>query len=326
MKFKIRYADQIVGLLSILAIVALAFVIFMLGSKQRWFARDYRYYAVFTTASGITPGMPIQYRGFTIGNVKKTKLEPDDRVIVDFSIYSDYHDRVMEGSLVELFINPIGLGNAFYFHPGRGTEGIAEGSEIPRMDSVDGKAIIESGLANIPKRDDTLPNIVAQINPLLTNINGTLEQLNAAFAGKGKGPLADTMTGVGKIALDISEYTGEFDSVVQDIKSMTAHLEALTRSPHGFVPSLIDPDGTMFDNLEKSLASVSGTLDNVEDASSILKSQVPQIARMIEDLRIALVAGQDVLEGLRNNPLLRGGITDRVQTDASGTNSRNIEF
>ena len=94
----------------------------------------------------------------------------------------------------------------------------------------------------------------------------------------------------------------------------------------GLVPRLIDPDGTMFASLGASLKEVEGTLGNVEDSSSILKSQVPQIARLIEDLRIALVKGQDVLEALRNNPILKNGVPERVQTDTSGTNSRNIEF
>ena len=83
-------------------------------------------------------------------------------------------------------------------------------------------------------------------------------------------------------------------------------------------------NGVIFD--KSSLNAVAGTLNNVEDASSILKSQVPQIARLIEDLRVALVKGQDVLEALRNNPILKNGVPERVESDSSGTNSRNIEF
>ncbi len=355
MKFKIRYADQIVGIFTIVAIIALVVVIFLLGSKQRWFAKDYAFSSTFETASGISAGMPLQYKGFTIGKIRSITLNESNRVDVGFVIFDTYYDRVKEGSLVELIVNPIGLGNQFLFHPGNGTALIAEKSDIPRADSPDGLAMIEAGLVAIPKRDDTISNLIAQVNPLLTNINETLGQLNGAFKGTGKGPLAETMSSTAKTMTNVSGITGELDSslgpIMASVAQTTANVEALTanlqelsnalKDPTGLVPKLVDPDGKMFgsvqkmldrvegpmfDSIENSFKAVEGTLDNVEESSSILKTQVPQIARLIEDLRIALVQGQDVLEALRNNPILRNGVQDRVQSDSSGTNSRNIEF
>ncbi len=359
MKFKIRYADQIVGAFTILAFVALIAVIFLLGSKQRWFARDYAFTTVFDTATGLSNGMPLQYKGFTIGKIKKFELTDEDKVEAAFVIFDTYYSRAKEGSLVELIVNPIGLGNQFLFYPGNGTSLIAEGSRIPRADTEEGKDMIAQGLVTVPKRDDTITNLIAQINPLLTNINDTLSQVSGAFSGSGKGPLAETMRGVGKTltevsgALDgtgtgplartlggVSSITGQVDDslavilgdveeVTSTVKQITSNLEQLTAKltdPSGLVPTLIDPDGTLFASIEASFKSVEGTLANVESSSSILKSQVPQIARLIEDLRIALVKGQDVLEALRNNPILKNGVPERVKTDSSGTNSRNIEF
>lgn len=339
MKFKIRYADQIVGILAITAIVALVLVILLLGSKQRWFAKDYDFTTTFESATGMTVGMPIQYKGFTIGKIKSIGLNRDNEVDVKFVIFDTYYDRAKDGSVVELIINPIGLGNSFQFHPGNGASLIAEHSYIPRSDSADGKARIDAGLVTIPKRDDTISNVIAQINPLLTNINETLAQLNGAFKGTGKGPLADTMTGTATTITNIAGITtklnGSKDEMIDNVNAAIANVEKITanfeslseqiKQPGG-VPKLIDPDGTMVASIAGSLKAVEGTLNNVEDSSSILKSQVPQIARLIEDLRIALVKGQDVLEALRNNPILKNGVPERVQSDSSGTNSRNIEF
>ena len=75
----------------------------------------------------------------------------------------------------------------------------------------------------------------------------------------------------------------------------------------GLVPELIDPDGKIFGSIEKSLTSVEGMLDNLEGSSSVLKSEMPQLGRLMEDLRITLTKAQDVLEGLKNNPLLKNG-------------------
>lgn len=319
MKFKIKYADQIVGILTIFAIIALIVVIFMLGSKQRWFAKNYDYNTTFETGAGLSPGMPLQYKGFTIGKIKKISLDENNLVSVSFYIFDNYNDRAKEGSCVELIINPIGLGNQFMFYPGNGSALIAENSSIPRIDSPEGRMMVENQMVSVPKREDTISNIVAQVNPLLTNINNTLSQIN----GTGKGPLADTMMNVNGITGNMNASLGD---ILTNVNNLTAELSKASSSPDGLVPALMDPDGTMFDNIETSLNAVAGTLNNVEDASSILKTQVPQIARMIEDLRIALVKGQDVLEALRNNPILKNGVPDRVQSDSSGTNSRNIDF
>jgi phospholipid/cholesterol/gamma-HCH transport system substrate-binding protein len=333
MKFKIRYADQIVGILTIIAIIMLIFVIFMLGSKQRWFARDYNFHSTFETASGINVGMPLQYKGFTIGKIKSIILDEENRVKVAFYIYDTYYSRAKEGSLIELIVNPIGLGNQFVFHPGNGTALIAEDSAIPRTDTPEGIAMIEAGMVTVAKRDDTISNLIAQVNPLLTNINDTLSQVNGAFRGTGKGPLAETMSGVATTMTNVSGMTdpttGSLPAILADVQRITANMEALTealKDPSGLIPTLLDPDGTMFDSIENSLKAVEGTLVNVEDSSAMMKTQMPQIARMIEDLRIALVKGQDVLEALRNNPILKNGVSEHVQSDSSGTNSRNIEF
>lgn len=325
MKFKIRYADQIVGILAIIAIVALVVVIFMLGSKQRWFARDYRYFTTFETASGLSLGMPIQYKGFTIGKIQSIALNKNDKVVVSFTIFDTYYDRVRKGSVVELSVNPIGIGigNQFLFNPGIASDLIPEGSEIPRADSPDGRALISSGLVVLQKRDDTIINLVAQIQPMLVNINATLTQMNEAFNGTGKGPLANTMSNISVASDGLAASLG---ATLRNVELITASLQKKVDDPKGFVPALVDPDGTMFDSIQKSLDSVAGTLQNLEDSSSIIKSQVPEIVRLIEDLRIALVKGQDVLDALRNNPILKNGVPERVQTDASGTNSRNIEF
>ncbi|HNY20850.1 MAG TPA: MlaD family protein [Treponemataceae bacterium] len=326
MKFKIRYADQIVGGFVIAAFVLLTLVVFMLGSKQRWFSKDYDFRTTFDSATGINVGMPLLYKGFTIGKVKSLKLNDDNQVEVKFVVFDTYYDRAKEGSLVELIVSPIGLGNQFLFHPGNGAREIAEGSFIPRADTPAGKALVELGLVEIPKRDDTISNLIAQVNPLLQNINGSLEQLQ----GKGKGPLAETLANVAGITGEVNGNIGQIMSnvrrITEDVNAVTSNLKAASSSPDGLVPALLDPDGTMFASIEASLKSVEGMCDNLEGTSGVLKSEMPQLGRLIEDLRIAVINGQDVLEALKNNPLLKNGVPERIQTDSSGTNSRDIDF
>ena len=73
MKFKIKYADQIVDILSIIAIIALIFIIFLIGSTQKWFVPKHNYYTVISTAANISVGKSITYKGFEIGKIKNHK-------------------------------------------------------------------------------------------------------------------------------------------------------------------------------------------------------------------------------------------------------------
>ena len=102
MRFRVRFADQIVGILAVAALLGVIVVIFALGSNQRWFARDYRYKAYFESAIGLSANMPVLYKGFTIGNVKNIHLTESDTVEVTIAIFDNYADRVREGSLVAL--------------------------------------------------------------------------------------------------------------------------------------------------------------------------------------------------------------------------------
>lgn len=326
MKFKIKYADQIVGALTIAAICMLVGLIFLLGSKQRWFSRDYLFYTPFDSASGLSAGMPIQYKGFTVGKVKSVDLNEDDRVIVTFKIYNNYYSRVHKGSLIELITSPIGLGTQLLFYPGLGSDMIVEGDEIPNASSDEGKQLVEDGLAVIPKRDDTISNLIAQVNPLLTNINTTLTDLNGAFNGKGKGPLANTLKNLDGISTTLDAQLGD---LLANVTQMTGNLAQLSNGlsdPTGLVPKLIDPDGKIFGSVQKSLDSISATMANLEGSSQILRTQMPELASLIQQIDVAVVKGQDVLDGLRNNPLLKGGIPTQKQTEVSGSNVQGVEF
>jgi phospholipid/cholesterol/gamma-HCH transport system substrate-binding protein len=50
MKFRIRYADQVVGTFVILSFFILVGFLVAVGSRQRWFAKDARYESRFSSA------------------------------------------------------------------------------------------------------------------------------------------------------------------------------------------------------------------------------------------------------------------------------------
>ena len=299
MKFSIRFADQIVGILVILALVILVLVVFMLGKNQRWFVHDSEYKTYFTSASGISRNMAIQHKGFTIGHVKDLSLSDDDRVEIIFTVFQEYAKRVTEGSVVEVQESPIGLGSSFVFYFGKGTEQIPEGSIIPEVNSPEAKPYIAMGLTDIPKTNDSIGNIVNQVNSILDTINQGLI-----------GPNGENT--VGQIVGNVEGITKELN---EQLKPLITNLES-------FTAQISDPKGP----LNEGIRSLAGIIENLNKTSEFIPAQLPQISVAINELNIVLRQVQDVLTSIANNPLLKNGIPERNETGPTGASPRNQKF
>jgi phospholipid/cholesterol/gamma-HCH transport system substrate-binding protein len=347
MKFRIRFVDQIVGLFIILALASLVFIIVMLGRSQRWFAKDYAFNTIFSSATGLSKNMPVQYKGFTIGNVKTFYLNEADEVEVIFLIHDLYLDRVKKGSMVELMVSPVGLGNQFLFHAGKGAEILSAGDFVPAVGTELARSYIQQGLANPPRHDDSITLLMNRASTVLDEVNRVLVQVEGAFQGTGDTAIGQIVGGVNrtvaevetlpgtinKTAADLLEDIDDLKAVLDDelgrINPILADLKALSsklNDPEGLVYTVLDTDGAVYTNLLSSLNSVSSILENLDRAVAFVPGQLPQIAGLIMDLRVTMKTAEDVLIALTNNPLLRGGIPGRVETQSSGTSPRDIQF
>ena len=340
MKFKIRFADQIVGFFIILSLVSVLFVIVMLGRSQRWFAKDSSFTTILPTAGGLSKNMAVQYRGFTIGNVKNFYLTDTDDVEVVFSIQEQYTDRVKQGSLVEMMISPVGLGNQFLFHAGKG-EVLAEGSFVAAVGSSEAKDLIRQGLAEEPRHDDSISLMMNRASSIMDEINRTLIQVNEAIGpgtsnteiGKIVGSIQKTLAGAETLPRTVNQTA---DEAIKTINGLQAELVPILANINGITAQVNDPNSLLFKvldtnsdvytNLVKSLTSVSSILDNLDKTSAFIPGQLPQLAGLIADLRVTMKSAEDVLVALTNNPLLRGGIPQKPETQSGGTRPRDIAF
>ncbi len=343
MTFRMRNADKIVGLFVILAVTLVAVLLFLLGANQRWFARDYRYYSRFPSASGLSVGMPILFKGFQIGRVESVRLSEEDDVDVDFVVYDTYLDRVRENSILELVTSPIGLGSQLLFQPGVVDLPVQEGAFIPSLDTPEGKDLVDRGLVQRQAKDDSISQLLANVNPLLENVNSTVVELqttlsyvNAALSGAGDSPLTTTVADVSEIVAGVRVLVS---SVVPKVDQLTANLvktsEALA-DPTGLVPKLLEPKGSiqtilddgnrLFDKIDSSFNAVQGALTNLEDATSSFSDQMPRIVAIIEEARSALVTAEDLMEGVKNNPLIKGGVPQRVDPSSQSAPPRKMDF
>ncbi|MDR2376500.1 MAG: MlaD family protein [Treponema sp.] len=340
MKFIIRFADQVVGVLIIIALAALVAVIIFLGSGQRWFSRDYQFITYFDSAAGLSKNMTVQYKGFTIGRVKSFDLTQDDRVEVQFYIFDTYITRVRQGSLVDISISPVGLGNQFHFYPGLGQDQIEEGELIPSASSLEGKRALELGIAYIPRQDDSIGMILSQVNLVLTNVETLSKDLSDAFEGTGDTTLGRTLSNIEETSQSLTEIPAmvqgaldqllkTVDQIARSVEPILADLQTISgdlSDPDGSVARILDSEGPVYTNLVSTLESVSGTVKSVEKTAAYVPAQLPQITVMLEEAQRVLRSVEDTLTAVLNNPLLKDGVGSRVENQPTGTNMRDIEF
>ncbi len=131
---------------------------------------------------------------------------------------------------------------------------------------------------------------------------------------------------VASVSTQATELVAKANGLVDSIDAITKNLEATTaamRDPTGLVPRLLDAKGSLktflddknalYDSINTSIGELQKTLKNVQDISTSLSGQMPSIAMTIDEGRAAIKQAQDVLTGLRNNPLLKGGIPEQVE-------------
>ncbi len=358
MKFRIRFADQIVGIFVLIAIAALVGILILMGINQRWFAQNYYFESRFESGSGIDVGMAITLKGFEIGKVDTIELNEENNVDILFYIYDTYYEKVKPNSVLELASSTFGLGGGLRLHPGKNDrEPIPENSFIPSMDFEEGQRLVQNGLVAMPKSDDAISSIVSKVGPMLDQVDATLvsvqtllDSANSAIAGENEGPLGD-------ILVDVSMLTKNVDTMIRDINTMvrningrltavfdnvdeiTDNVEATTeamRDPTGIVKTVLDPKGSfaklldddnvLFEQIEEVLTRVNETIDQVHEFTTFINTTTPQISGLLEKSREALDQGKDVLEGLRNNPLLRGGISEQKEQASTFQSYRDEDF
>lgn len=241
---------------------------------------------------------------------------------------------------------------------------LGEGSFIPSSSTPEGQVIMELGLADVPVKDDTITRLLANVNPLLENvnkvvvtINRTLTEVNRSLAGQSTGPLGTIVGDIGAATAKLPGTMDQVDLLVADVQARTAglldqvavlldsvnavtgNLAATTesmRDPTGLVPKLLDPKGSIKTFLDDGNALYKKVMSIIGEAESSIKSltgivsslngEMPKIAAMLNETRIAIKQAQEVLEGVRNNPLIRGGVSERVDQSSLYGSLREGDF
>jgi phospholipid/cholesterol/gamma-HCH transport system substrate-binding protein len=339
-KFRIRFAQQIVGAFVLLGILAIAAILILMGVNQRWFAKNYYYWSTFPSAEGLSIGMPIKLKGFEIGKIDTISLTRTNMVDVEFYVYDTYHVKVTPNSVLELTSSPLGLGGGLLFHPGReSSEPLPELSFIPSLGLEQGRELVRRGLVDIPQTEDVISATITQLSATLTEIDAAIKvisetrgTIDSSLRGESVGPLADVLNETAVVVGKIDTMLDDLNDTVANISVMTAEFRDPTGlatrllDPKGSIATLLDDDNRLYDEISGSVEELSGIIAELGNFMEFINSSQPQIAALLEKGRTTLDQGKDVLEAAKNNPLLRGGVPERREQPTTFQSYRDEEF
>lgn len=326
MKFKIKYAEQIVGFFSLLSIACLIILILNIGIKQNWFEKKNHYYTIFDSGSGVSIGMDLTYKGFSIGKINSVSLEGEN-VRVDYYVLEDYFDYVKENSIVELSVSPIGLGASFIFYPGVSDKLLPNGSELYRRDSLEAKKLIREQMVNIGDDSDSISVLLSKVSTTLDSVNRLIRNINNALEGKGNAPFTEIIGNINTLTSLLSDtekgavpnLLGE--EISTSLKQTIDSLNLVMNDSKGAVPKLLGNE--MANELNAALASLVLILKSTD---KLVAGAQPEINEMLVQVNTLLIQVQDLVTGLNNNPLLSGGVPDRTNESSASVNLRSSDF
>ncbi len=303
MKFKIKYADQIVGFLSLIAIIALIFIIFLIGSTQKWFVPKHNYYTVISSASNISAGKAITYKGFEIGKIRSFTLdENSDNVIVNFYITDDYRNKAVRNSIIEILTSP--LGSSVVFYPGNSNDFLPDNSFVPERSSDEAKELIKYRQVSVVEQTDSLNTILAMATTLIGDIDTLVKQINIALDGGDNTPLTMTITQLNAILSNINDITSDAS---------------------GLVPRLLEDENAK-GSIANVLLQLDSTMSEINNITGSVEDNMPGITILISQMQTLLKQMQDVMEGLKNNPLLKNGISEKPEKENAAPKLREDNF
>jgi phospholipid/cholesterol/gamma-HCH transport system substrate-binding protein len=305
-----------VGLVVLIALIAVMIGIFMVGRRANLFKKKWPYETHFESAAGLVPGNPVRLNGVTVGNVLDVNLSPnpaDQTVRVIYEVDRRVAPRLRTGTrasiktiglLGDKYIDLAGgtaaepevpIGGTIQAAPGAGIEKLLEGGG----DLLTDLSAIARSLKNILGRTEegkgflgALTSETEESARLGNNLNATLASLNALLrkieSGKGL---------AGRLLTDerYGRQTGDaLQAAVHSVQNVFGKIEESLRTNSGAIPALLaDPEGkekvyALVDALSRtavSLAKITEDLQKGEGALPVLRGDERFGREFTENLR-----------------------------------------
>lgn len=220
------------------------------------------YYAYYEEVSkDLQVSSRVYIRGVNVGNVRDIQLQ-GDKVKVEIAIEEQYAGMIPNNSIALI------------------TEGMMGGAQI-KIEQGDSEAIATDGSVLNGRLDAGLMAMVSEkIDPLMENINGTIEKLDQTIDGVNT-LIADNTENITKIVANLEAMSAELngiladskkdiDNIMGDVSSFTAMLKQNTATIESMLQNLDKFSGdvaesNLVDQLSTTVERLNGIISAIEN-------------------------------------------------------------
>ncbi|HAZ13776.1 MAG: hypothetical protein A2X86_10295 [Bdellovibrionales bacterium GWA2_49_15] len=279
--FKLRHNREIVTIFILIAVGIFVFLGSVVAYNNNVFRARVNFYTLVQNAYGLKSLPPIYFKGFAIGRVKSFELTRENKIHVNFYVFEDFYEKIINYSVVSINTNPLsGEITEFQLITPEGTQetlGLVEkGALIPDLKSTEAQNYIKDG----------------KLKYEAAGIEGILDKSNQI------------------LKVFIEQKTSEkINGIIDSVAKTAASLESTVKSygPEGKGEGHQQIVNTL-DKVNKTMTSIVDTATYVKETIEVVHTNRKDLAPLIINSNKTIEKASRTLDGINNNPLLKGGI------------------
>ena len=287
---RLRYTDEWVGLLVLIAVALFFGAIFEAGVVRHWLKPDseLRILLPQSGVGGLAPGADIQVLGTQMGSVSKIVLNPDGTLYATASIKQQADPYIRRDSTATIRLR-YAVAGAAYIDISRGT-----GEKLDWNYAVLKATVAPNPAEAVTK---TINQVRAEILPLLWHANQAVGTLNELVAGLKAGHGS-----AGKLLTD-DTLIDQATAAVATLKADIAKLDPILVK----VPPLLDQSHAVLGNVRAVTRDAARATPALPAIASSLKTTSSNLPALTLQTQATLEQLDKLLAQLRGSWLLGGG-------------------
>ena len=185
------------------------------------------------------------------------------------------------------------------------------------------------------KSNNEIASLIREVEKTI----GTVNQVVATTSANANSLIQDFSTTTTNANSLLTSNSDRISAMLANLNSVSANVDHLTsqlQDPKGLIPKLLDPQGSlktflddknaMYNQISQILSQVNATLTEVKGLTTYLNQSTPQISGLLEDTTSTIRKAGDVMDGLKNNPLLKGGVPEAKPQTSAPQGQRDENF
>ncbi|GEM_PF-4303162 len=282
MKFKYQHRNTLVPVFVAIAVGLLVMFITLIAINNKLFTSKIPFYFVMSSAEGLQKHPAIKFKGLEVGKISDFSLNSSNNVIVNFYIYNNFRDKVVQYSVLSPVYGITGEMTHFELVVPKYSEKnilVQPNELVPYVNSELGRKYVDDGSIVIP--EEGFGGIMSKLNEILEGLT--------------------TQRTVYKLDTTIKNLSDVL-ATVNSVLSRVDHTIAGSSAPEGILGRVGG------DAVTKSMNRLEHILGYLEETLAVLHQSRKEIAPMISNLNETIKKLNNTLKGVNNNPLIKGGI------------------